>query len=804
MKTFLPTSLSRFLGPSARRMLFVLSALYLITYASVSAIVLSDLSAYQLAAERKRLALVASAKLNVVKREFVHQALNDRAWARLDVMNDLITDDVDKRVARTLRQMKREYKLPGEIYAFNAAGALVASSTRRSSLQQTIPRNWIPAPQTDFLFIDKSPDPYDGGMTVAFSEVVHTAYAPRQVSGYLVVTYPWRVVRSLLHLKTGDLILLNQRGSVLYNGTGSPLPLVSLARLRARAPVYSIENKTYLASYAAPSVSAFPLHWQVVAINSANAMKGPLRAAWKQIMLWAFLLGAPMGVLIVWLAYRFTKPLTDITAAVADISRSSNLSRRVAVTSRGELGVFQEAFNNMVSRLQQVLLEKTREAEALEVLAMTDSLTQLPNRMLFVNHLEQALPRAYWRNRSVAVLFLDLDRFKFVNDTLGHDTGDRLLRATATRLLACVRETDTVARLGGDEFAILLDEVASPDDVAPIARKILEALVPPLMIGNDELLITGSLGISLYPLDGADVQSLMKNADRAMYQAKQHGGNTYQFYQADMNAHSRRRFNMESDLRHALERQEFILHYQPQVDLISGGVVGLEALIRWERPGVGLVSPMEFVPLLEETGLIVPVGEWVLRAACEQHHAWCAAGLPVLRMAVNLSGRQFYGADLIGTVQRILRDTSMDPMCLELELTESIIMKKADPAVEVLRALSAIGVRCAIDDFGTGYSSLSYLKRFPVTILKIDQSFVRNIPDDSDDAAIVSAIITMAHALDIETIAEGVETHDQMVFLQGRGCQLAQGYYFSPPRPSKEIEHLLNRKFQSGHARSLS
>ncbi|HUW98986.1 MAG TPA: EAL domain-containing protein [Acidiferrobacter sp.] len=792
MKIFTRAGLSRVFGPSARRMLFVLSALYVITYASVSAIVLKDLSAYQLAAERKRLALLATGKLNLITREFFHQTLNDRAWAHLDVMNDLVTDDIDKRIVRTLRQMKTEYKLPGQIYAFNAAGTLVASSSKTKPLRGSLPRSWMPVQGHSHRFIDKSPNPYSGGMTVAFSQAIYRSYDPGRVGGYLVVTYPWAAVRALLRLNGGHLVLMSRRGRVLYNGTGIDLPPATLVQLRAHARRYSLGREAYLASYGSRSVQEFPLHWQIAAVNSVGAMQGYLHAAWRQIILWAFLLGAPMGALILWLAYRFTKPLADITAAVADISYSTDLTRRVEVTSRGELGVFQAAFNSMVSRVNELIAEKTREAEVLEVLAMTDSLTQLPNRALFINHLEQALPRAYWHKRAVAVLFLDLDRFKFVNDTLGHDTGDRLLRAASARLLTCVRETDTVARLGGDEFAILLDEVASLDDVAPIARKLLESLVPPFMIDNGELLISGSLGISLYPDDGTDILSLMKHADTAMYQAKQLGGNTYQFYQADMSAHSLQRFNMESDLRHALEREEFTLCYQPQVTMNGGHIVGVEALIRWRRPGAGLVSPAEFMPLLEETGLIIPVGAWVLETACRQHQSWRKAGLPAIRLAVNLSGRQFYQPDIVETVRRILKDTCMDSTNLELELTESVLMKDVDPAVEVLRSLTAIGVRCAIDDFGTGYSSLSYLKRFPINILKIDQAFVCNIPDDANDAAIVAAIITMAHALGIETVAEGVETHEQMTFLQARGCQLAQGYFFSRPRPSDEIEHMLD------------
>ncbi len=450
---------------------------------------------------------------------------------------------------------------------------------------------------------------------------------------------------------------------------------------------------------------------------------------------------------------------------------------------RGEITHYISAGKDITERMQT--------QERLHYLAHHDVLTDMPNRILFVERLKQALNRSQWHKRTLAVLFLDMDRFKLVNDTLGHEAGDRLLQALAARLHGCVREGDTVARFGGDEFAVFLDDVASPDDVAPLAQKFLEVLARPLTVDGHEFFITASIGISLYPNDGIDPQTLMKNADTAMYRAKQQGGNTCQFYQAEMNAHALKRLELETDLRRALERQEFVLHYQPQIDLKSGGVIGSEALIRWQRPGSGLVPPMEFIPLLEETNLIVPVGEWVLRAACAQHHAWRAAGLPPLRVAVNISSRQFNGGGLIETVGRVMQDTRMEPGFLDLEITESVIMQNAEAVVDTLRTLNSMGVRLAIDDFGTGYSSLSYLKRFPIDSLKIDQAFVRDITTDPDDAAIVSAIITMAHSLDIQVVAEGVETREQLEFLRAQGCDAVQGYYFSPARPGAEVVQLI-------------
>jgi len=437
------------------------------------------------------------------------------------------------------------------------------------------------------------------------------------------------------------------------------------------------------------------------------------------------------------------------------------------------------------------ITESIQTQERLHHLAHHDALTGLPNRVLFVERLKHALQRAERRKRAVAVLFLDMDRFKIVNDTLGHEAGDRLLQAMAARLHACIREGDTVARFGGDEFAGFLSDVASPEDVAVVVSKFLDALAPPFLIDGHELFISGSIGISLYPEDGTDTQTLMKNADSAMYRAKQKGGNTSEFYHSEMTEHAMTRLSRETGLRRGLERDEFVLHYQPQFDLKSGEVVGFEALIRWENSEAGAMQPNEFIPLLEETGLIVQVGEWILRTACMQHAAWLAAGLPPLRIAVNISSRQFDGDELIVTIRKVLDAHCMEPQYLELEITETILMKNAEPDIEALQALSSMGMRFAIDDFGTGYSSLTYLKRFPINVLKIDKAFVHDITSNADDAAIVRAIITMAHSLNMKTVAEGVETREQLDFLRTQGCDYAQGYYFSPPLSGPEIEHLM-------------
>lgn len=442
----------------------------------------------------------------------------------------------------------------------------------------------------------------------------------------------------------------------------------------------------------------------------------------------------------------------------------------------------------------QDITERKKSVERLNYLASHDALTNLPNRTLFYDRLGQAISRVAWRNRFAAVLFLDLDRFKVINDTLGHAVGDLLLQVVAERLGSLLRSGDTVARLGGDEFVIILDDVAKAEDVAKVCQKILEALSMPFFLKEHELFITASIGISLFPNDGRDAETLLKNADTAMYKAKEQGRNNYQHFSPSMNVKALERLSLETNLRYALERDEFLLHFQPFVSLATGEIVGMEALIRWRHPQLGMVPPSQFIPLAEETGLIVPISEWVLKAACEQNKKWQNEGLKPIRMAVNLSARQFYEKDFQKGVISILRKTGLDPNYLELELTESIFMKNAEATIRALDELHQIGIAISIDDFGTGYSSLGYLKRFPVNKLKIDQSFVRDAVQDSEDAAITNAIVVLGRTLQLKTIAEGVETIEQLELLRSIGCDEIQGYFFSRPLPADEATKILVEK----------
>ncbi len=442
------------------------------------------------------------------------------------------------------------------------------------------------------------------------------------------------------------------------------------------------------------------------------------------------------------------------------------------------------------------LLDASRAEMHVRRLAYRDALTGLPNRTLFQERLGELLAQAHPKKQRLAILLLDLDRFQLVNDTLGHDTGDLLLKAVGGRIGGCVRAADLVARFGGDEFTVILDGIKSPQVVAGVVEKIRRALSAPFVFMEREIFVTASIGISMYPADGKDIGTLIKHADTAMYGAKEHG-DRHQFYEAAMEAVVTQRVELESDLRRALERNELVLHYQPLADLSIGKIVSLEALVRWAHPKRGLIPPSDFIPLAEETGLIIALGEWTLREASAQMQSWLARGWSNLRIAVNLSGRQLEREDLPQRVATVLKETGLPPALLELEITESTIMKRPEHVISTLHKLKEMGITLAVDDFGTGYSSLSYLKRFPIDKLKIDRSFVRDITTDPDDAALTSGIIALAQSLRLKVVAEGVETKEQKVFLKQRKCDLIQGYHLSKPLPAPELEQWLLREGQA-------
>jgi diguanylate cyclase (GGDEF)-like protein/PAS domain S-box-containing protein len=430
-------------------------------------------------------------------------------------------------------------------------------------------------------------------------------------------------------------------------------------------------------------------------------------------------------------------------------------------------------------------------------LAQHDSLTNLPNRVLFGDRLTEAIAMAHRYQRKLAVLYLDVDRFKNINDSLGFDIGDRLLQSIATRLHDCVRSSDTVSRVGGDEFVVLLSGVKHPRDAAVMAEKMLLMLSTPYRIEQHELHFTASIGVATYPDDGMEAEVLERNADFAMYHAKESGRNNYQFFKPDMNLRALERQSLENGLRHAVERRELVLCYQPKVSLESNAIIGVEALVRWHHPQRGLVPPAQFIPVAEERGFIVPIGRWVLREACSQGRAWHDARLKPIRVAVNISAVELRDREFVAGVRSTLTETGFDPTCVELELTETFLLQDSKSTTAVLHALKDLGVGLALDDFGTGFSSLSHLKRFPIDVLKIDQSFVRDIATDADDASIVSAVISMGKSLQMRVVAEGVETREQLAFLQQQCCPEGQGYYFSRPVAPAEFTQLFTRSVGS-------
>lgn len=477
------------------------------------------------------------------------------------------------------------------------------------------------------------------------------------------------------------------------------------------------------------------------------------------------------------------------TAAIIAISETENdqLAMDALHSGAQDCLIRAQITPQLLSRAARYALERVRTQEQLLYVAQYDSVTELPNRVLFRDRLTQALLHAQRNSTRLAVMFLDLDYFKSVNDMLGHDAGDQLLREVSSRIKAQIRKGDTLARMGGDEFTIILEDMQDISDAGTVSQKIIDAMSRAFVLQGEEFFITTSIGIAAYPLCGIEPAQLIKNADAALYHAKDNGRGCYRYYVPEMNKVAADRLKTVTQLRHAIARNEFTLYYQPQIDPATGAVGGVEALLRWQHPDRGVVMPGEFISLLEDTGLIVGVGEWAMRAAFAQQRTWSEAGFEDLCVAVNLSARQFRQKDFVSSVARLIEETGANARCLQLELTESLLVENVGMVVATLRALHTLGVRFSIDDFGTGYSSLSYLRQFPLHSLKIDRSFLKSVAMD-DDAAIVSAIISLGHSLGMKVVAEGAETAQQIAFLKGQGCDWVQGYYYAKPMAAAEFE----------------
>ena len=488
-----------------------------------------------------------------------------------------------------------------------------------------------------------------------------------------------------------------------------------------------------------------------------------------------------------------------IPVVVLSGQESEELALQVVQMGAQDYLIKGQGDGHLISRVIDYSIERKKNIQSLTYLANYDSLTGLANRLLFRERLDRALIRADRNKTLVALFVIDLDRFKNVNDTLGHDAGDQLLVMVARRLEHCTREGDTIARLGGDEFTIIMEDVKSFEDAVKIADKILSLMKTPFDLYSHEIFVSPSIGISIHPLDDIEAGHLLKNADSAMYRAKESGRNCYRFYTADMNAHLMVQMNMEAKLRRAIDRQEFQLHYQPKFNIHTRELVGAEALIRWHDPVEGMVSPAVFIPVAEDTGLIGTITDWVIKEACKQNSQWQQRGFEPIRMAINLSPKQLSNEDTARRIFNQIICSDLAPKYVELEITEGALMEDVSKSNEILNELKNKGIHLSIDDFGTGYSSLSYLKKFPLNTLKIDQSFVRDILVDSDDAAIVSAIIAMGRSLRLNVIAEGVETVEQLNYLADKGCNEAQGYLLGKPVPAEEFTRFLVKKSEPSH-----
>jgi diguanylate cyclase (GGDEF)-like protein len=549
-----------------------------------------------------------------------------------------------------------------------------------------------------------------------------------------------------------------------------------------------------------PALFAISLLIAIVASLAALAIAFTLRADSVWMIYAKYAAAVVMGIAITGMHYtgmaaaRFAADTVCLTGAGVDnswVAGTLALVTFLILSTTRLLSLFDARMATGTARMAASLQKANAE---LKHLVLHDALTQLPNRLLLEDRIGQAIETCRRSSTKCAVLFVDLDRFKMVNDSLGHFVGDELLRGVAERLRAAVRLEDTVCRLGGDEFVVLLPRVLREQDAALVARKIVEVVGAPLRVHGHDLYVTSSVGIAVYPDHGHVAQALITNADAAMYHVKKSGRNGAQMFSPQMSTFFPERLALENDLRKALERGELELFYQPKVDMRSGAIIGMEALVRWRHPDRGLVTPTDFIPLAEETGLIIPIGQWVLREACRQNKAWQVRGLPALRVAVNISGAQLWHEDLADGVAGALRDTGLEARYLEIEITESVVMQNASSAIATLDRLSQMGIHLSVDDFGTGYSSLSYLKRFPLNTLKIDRSFVRDLANDNNDAVIVQAIIALAHSLKLQVVAEGVEDAAQLGFLMSFGTDAYQGYLYSKPLRASEFERLLESR----------
>ena len=918
----------------ARKLLLAFFAIFIATYLVTALVVQNAVRTAMTDSELASLSQLARLKLGSLNARFEQLSTDLRAWAKLDVMNDLASGDVDKRVESTLENLKKDYAINGEFYAFNAEGRLIASSARQQDAAM-LPDAW--KPHGPVSFVNKHINPLNGDEVVAMVAPVAAAFSANYQLGTLVMAYRWNEISAALPDQT--LLFYHQDLSarpeslpnspvtdkpppnlthhesliLLESKLDTPVPSESLSDLAHREGWMQVGQKQYLINNSSEKTGLLS-GWEVVTLRDPAALYQTVHMVILKLVVLCLLLSLPLIFAIRWLAGRLTAPLRDLTQFVSEITGTHDLSKRLELHSNDEIGTLATNFNHMATRLESgskahheaearlratidnaldavvqmdsegiiigwneqaenifgwtgkeavgralhetIIPPQYREAHVnglkrylltrekriinsrIEVmgihrdghefpveLAITsivmagkdefnafirditskkeseeliwkqanyDKVTGLPNRHMFHDRLEQEIKKAHRAKLQMALLFIDLDRFKEINDTLGHDMGDILLMETSRRINACVRESDTVARLGGDEFTVILSEVNDQKNIERLAQCILKVLAEPFHLGDEVAYISASIGITLYPDDAANLEGLLKNADQAMYVAKSQGRNQSSYFTAALQEAAQKRRRLTHDLRGALAANQFMVYFQPIINLATGRIHKAEALIRWKHPERGMVSPIEFILLAEETGLITGIGDFVFKEAANWAKRWRDQFAHDFQISVNVSPVQFLSAEHSCDAWSVyLQSIDLAGQSIVIEITEGLLLKAAVGVTDKLLKFRDAGIQVAIDDFGTGYSSLSYLKKFDIDYLKIDKSFVDNLETDINDMALSEAIIVMAHKLGLKVIAEGVETEAQCKMLTNAGCDYAQGYLFSRPVPPHEFEVLL-------------
>jgi diguanylate cyclase (GGDEF)-like protein/PAS domain S-box-containing protein len=925
----------------ARKLLLAFFSVFLFTYVVTSVVVQSAIQTALTDSEIAALSQLAHLKLNSFDARFEQLSIDLRAWAKLDVMNDIVSDDVDKRVERTLGNLKKDYAIKGQLYAFNTDGHLVASSEPQQHKTAMLPDAW--KPHGGISFVNKHTSPLDGDDIVALVVPVTANFLANYPLGTLVMTYHWDEINAALPEQA--LLLYHQNApaplesakniqaankSLPYEAThqesiillgstlGTTVPNDALANLTHLNGWTQVGNNPYLA-YSVQEDTGLLSGWEIVMLRDPASLYQTSHMAMLKLTIFGMILALPLIFVIRWLARRITAPLIQLTQFVSEITGTHDLSRRLELDSDDEIGVLAADFNHMTARLEsesrahreaearlratinnaldavvqintkgiitgwntqaenifgwahneavgQLLHEMiippqyrenhlrgmqnyqasgegpvlnsrieltslhrdgrefpvelaitaievegrtefsafirdiTHKKESADIIwkqANFDKITGLPNRHMLHDRLEQEIKKAHRVDLQMGLLFIDLDRFKEINDTLGHDMGDILLMETSRRISSCVRESDTVARLGGDEFTVILSEIDDTKIVERAAQAILKILAEPFQLGDEVAYISASIGITLYPNDAASVEELLKNADQAMYVAKNLGRNQSSYFTAALQNTAQERRRLIHDLRGALASNQFRVYFQPIMDLATGHIHKAEALIRWQHPEHGMIGPMEFIPLAEETGLINEIGSWVFQESAHWAKRWRDQFAHDFQISVNVSPVQFLSVEhSCNTWDPYLKSIDLAGQHIVIEITEGLLLKASTVVTDMLLQFRDAGIQVAIDDFGTGYSSLSYLKKFDIDYLKIDKSFVDNLETDTNDMALSEAIIMMAHKLGLKVIAEGVESEAQCTILRNAGCDYAQGYLISKPVPPEAFEALLKASAQ--------